>query len=281
LDEPSALRLIDEALDLGINFIDTSRYYGSAEERLGKALTPGKREGIVLSTKAGRYGFADFDYSRAGVRRGIEESLRQLRTDHVDILMLHDVEFVDLAQPFGEGYDELRKIRDEGKCRYIGLSGYPLRLIRRALSELELDVVLTYAKGCLLDNSIRDELRPIADQRGVGLINAAAVALGLLTPGPWTIGIDHPATTPMREAAARMRDLCAERGVDIGFIANQYAIQESGCVTTLVGTTKISHLRAAVEAASAPIDGALAAELITLRPEPGQRHWVSGLPENN
>jgi L-galactose dehydrogenase len=195
--------------------------------------------------------------------------------------MLHDVEFVDLAQPFGEGYHELRKIRDEGKCRYIGMSGYPLKLVRRALVELDLDVVLTYAKGCLLDNSIRDELLPTAEQRGVGLINAAAVALGLLTPGLSTIGIEHPATLPMREAATRMGDLCAQRGVDIGFIANQYAIQQSGCVTTLVGTTKISHLRAAVEAASAPIDLALVAELVALRPEPGQRQWVSGLPENN
>jgi L-galactose dehydrogenase len=62
LDEPAALRLVDEALDLGINFIDSSRYNGSAEERLGKALTPSKRDGVVLSTKVGRYGFADFDF---------------------------------------------------------------------------------------------------------------------------------------------------------------------------------------------------------------------------
>jgi L-galactose dehydrogenase len=204
-----------------------------------------------------------------------------LRTDRVNILMLHDVEFVDLAQPFGEGYHELRKIRDEGKCRYVGMSRYPLKLVRRALNELELDVVLTYAMGCLLDNSIHDELLPIAKLRGVGLINAAAVALGLLTPGPTTIGIEHPATLPMREAVGRMRDLCAERSVDIGRVANQYAIQRSGCVTTLVGTTTSSHLRAAVEAVSAPIDRGLVAELSVLRPEPGQRQWVSGLPEYN
>ncbi len=281
LDESAALRLVDEALDLGINFIDSSRYYGSAEERLGKALTPAKRDRVVLSTKAGRYGFADFDYSRAGVRRGIEESLRLLRTDHVDILMLHDVEFVDLAGPFGEGFEELRRIRDEGLCRFIGLSGYPLHTIRRAMMELDLDVVLTYAKGCLLDNSIHDELLPLADERVIGLINAAAVALGLLTPGEWTIEIEHPATPPMREAAARMRALCADRGVDIGFVANQYAIQASGCPTTLVGTRKAAHLRAAVEAVAAPLDLVLVNALLDLRPPVGSRQWISGLPQNN
>jgi aryl-alcohol dehydrogenase-like predicted oxidoreductase len=281
LDEASALRLVDEAIDLGINFIDSSRYYGSAEERLGKALTSSKRDRVVLSTKTGRYGFADFDYSRAGVRRGIEESLRLLRTDHVDILMLHDVEFVDLAQPFGEGVEELKRIRDEGKARFIGLSGYPIKTISRAIRELDLDVVLTYAKGCLLDNSIHDELKPIADARGVGLINAAAVALGLLTPGNWTIEIEHPATNQMREASARMRDLCADRGVDISFVANQYATQQSGCVTTLVGTRKVGHLKAAIDAATTPIDATLVDDLLALRPPAGQRQWISGLPENN
>jgi L-galactose dehydrogenase len=124
-------------------------------------------------------------------------------------------------------------------------------------------------------------LLPIAEPQGVGLINAAAVALGLLTPGTWTIEIEHPATQPMRDASIRMRALCAERGVDIGFVANQYAIQESGCVTTLVGTRKAEHLRAAVEAATAPLDTGLVGELIALRPPVGERQWISGLPENN
>jgi len=281
LDEPAALRLVDEALDLGINFIDSSRYYGNAEERLGKALTPSKRDKIVLSTKAGRYGVGDFDYSRVGVRRGIEDSLRLLRTDHVDILMLHDVEFVPLDQPFGDGYEELCRIRDEGLCRYIGLSGYPLKTMRRALGELDLDVLLTYAKGTLLDNSIHDELLPLAWERGIGLINAAAVALGLLTPGPLTIELEHPASGPIRTAAQRMRELCAERGVAIDFVANQYAIQRSGCVTTLLGTRKSSHLRTALAAATTPMDEALVAALIALRPPADQRQWISGLPENN
>ena len=95
LTEADAINLVHEVIDLGINFIDSSRYYQSAEERLGKAIK-GKRHEVVLGTKAGRYGFADFDFSAAGVRRGIEESLRLLGTDYVDILQLHDIEFAPL-----------------------------------------------------------------------------------------------------------------------------------------------------------------------------------------
>ena len=281
LSEPEATRLIDGALDLGIDFIDTSRYYGSAEEHLGKALSPSKRDRVVLSTKAGRFGDDDFDFSAAGVRRSVEESLRLLRTDHVDILLLHDVEFVDLSVPFGEGYEELCRIRDEGLCRFIGYSGYPLLTMRRAMLEQEIDVLLTYAKGTLLDDSIRTELAPIADQHDVGLINAAAMALGLLAPGPPRIVKGHPATTAIRASADRMRSHCKRRDVDLTFLANQYAIRASGCATTLVGTRSLAHLEAAIEAAEAPLDPTLIEELIALRPLEPERQWRSGLPENN
>ena len=85
-----------EALDLGMTFIDTSPYYGSAEERLGKALS-GRREDVILGTKTGRYGFADFDFSPRRIRHSVEESLRLLDTDYVDILQFHDIEFVPLG----------------------------------------------------------------------------------------------------------------------------------------------------------------------------------------
>jgi L-galactose dehydrogenase len=273
-------RLVHEAIDLGVNFIDTSRHYGPAEERLGKALE-GRRNDVLIGTKAGRYGGNNFDFSAAGVRRGIEESLRLLGTDHVDILQLHDIEFVDLDQVFGEGYEELVRLRDEGKTRYIGMTGYPLATMERAMTETRLDVLLTYAKGTLLDDSIREVLVPIADSQGVGLINAAAVSLGLLTPnGPRIVG-GHPATPVIIAAAASIVERCQQLGVDPSFVANQYAIQRSGCVTTVFGVGKSGHLRSAIEAATTPIDDDLVAELIALRPQPAERQWLSGLPKNN
>jgi L-galactose dehydrogenase len=280
VEERQALRLVDEAIALGINFLDTSPYYGSAEYRLGLALK-GRRDEIVLGTKAGQLGDGSFDFSPAGIRSSVERSLRLLGTDHVDILQLHDVEYVPLEGPLHEGYETLVGLRDEGKARYVGMTGYPLATMRRALTETDLDVLLTYAHGTLLDNSISDELGGLATERGTGLINAAAVALGLLTPAGTSIAKQHPATRAIREAAASMVARCAEHGVDPAFVANQYSTQRSGCATTVIGTAKSRHLAAAVEAAETPLDEDLVAELVALRPPVGRRQWTSGLPDNN
>jgi len=75
--ESAALKLIDEVLDAGINLIDTSPYYGSAEARLGKALTPAKRGSVILCTKAGRYGFSDFDFSPARIAKALRTASRR------------------------------------------------------------------------------------------------------------------------------------------------------------------------------------------------------------
>ncbi|MFJ4172093.1 aldo/keto reductase [Paenarthrobacter sp. NPDC089714] len=280
LTETDALKVVHDAIDLGINFIDTSPYYDSAEERLGKALV-GRRSEVVLGTKAGRYGVDDFDFSPARLRRSVENSLQLLRTDYVDILQLHDIEFVPLGPLFEDSYAELVKLRDEGKCRYIGMTGYPAATMARAMQETQLDVLLTYSHATLLDDTLERELAPIAAEQGVGLINAAAVALGLLTPHGSSIGSGHPATGPVRDAAAKMVAHAASRGADIAFIANQYAIQRSGCATTLIGTGKISHLRSAVNAIETEIDEQLLQELLELRPSVEERTWTSGLDENN
>ncbi|MEP0322736.1 aldo/keto reductase [Bauldia litoralis] len=280
LDEGDALRLVDEAIDSGINFIDTSPFYGSAEYRLGKAL-PGKRDKVILGTKAGRYGVTDFDYSAKRVRESVETSLRLMNTDYLDILQLHDIEHVPLERVLNEGYAALVQLRDEGKCRYIGMTGYPLATMRRVMTDVDLDVLLTYAHGTLLDNSIGD-LQPLAQERGVGLINAAALTLGLLSPGGSNVSFfEHPASTAIQQSAAKMIALGKQRGVDLAFIANQYAIQESGCATTVVGVGKSRHLASAVDAVSTPIDAGLLAELLALRPAEDARQWISGLPENN
>ncbi len=145
LDERTAIRTVHEVLDMGITFIDTSAYYGSAEERLGKALTQGRRDRIVLATKAGRYGFDDFDFSPQRIRRSLEESLRLLRTNHVDVLQLHDIEFVPLGPLLEESVPELVRMREEGLIGAIGVTGYPPATINRFLETGMLDLALTYS----------------------------------------------------------------------------------------------------------------------------------------
>lgn len=280
VEESDAVALVHEAIDLGVTFLDTSPFYGNAEERLGKALR-GKRDQVVLGTKAGRYGAADFDFTPARLRRSIEDSLRLLQTDHVDLLQLHDIEFVPLGPVLEDSFAELAAIRDDGLCRFVGMTGYPVPTMNRAMQETDLDVLLTYAHATLLDDSLRREVAPVAAARGVGLINAAAVSLGLLTPAGSSMGDGHPADPVIKDAAAAMVALCADRGVDVAFVANQYAIQRSGCATTLIGTGKSRHLRSAVDAVEAELDDELVADLLALRPAPADQTWSSGLPENN
>jgi L-galactose dehydrogenase len=279
-DEDQALASVRQALDAGITFFDTSPFYGGglAEERLGRALA-GHRDEVIIGTKAGRYGRDEFDFSARRIRDSVETSLRLLRTDHVDLLQLHDIEYVDLAGPFGEGYEELVSLRRQGKCRFIGMTGYPLATFRRAMIETDLDVVLCYAHATLLDQSLITELLPVAEDRGVGMINAAAVSLGLLTPKGSVI--EHPADQVIKDAAARVVQLCRERGVDVAFLANQFSIQRSGCPTTVIGTTKPQHLQSALAAVEEPLDEELLTDVLDVVGDARNRTWASGLAENS
>ncbi|KWX66123.1 aldo/keto reductase [Mycobacterium sp. NAZ190054] len=279
-DEPTALRTVQDALDAGINLFDSSPFYGHglAEERLGRALS-GKRDEVIVATKAGRYGLDEFDFTPRRIREGVHRSLQLLQTDYVDILQLHDIEFVSLDGVFGAAYGELVRLRDEGKCRFIGMTGYPLATLRRAITETDLDVVLSYAHFTLLNTELTDGLLPVADEHKTAVMNAAAVANGLLTVGG--LRIDVPVSDAIVAAAQRAAAICRRHGVDIGHLANQFAIQRSGCATTVIGTTKPLHLDSAVRAATEPIDEELLAEVLAATAAVHQESWRTGLAENN
>jgi len=279
-DESPAIAAVHRALDAGINFFDSSPYYGGglAERRLGAALR-GHRDAVIIGTKAGRYGHQDFDFTPRRIRESLHHSLKLLQTDYVDIFQLHDVEFAVLDEVFADSYAELVRPREEGKCRYIGMTGYPMATLRRAVSETDLDVVLSYAHFTLLNTELAGELAPLCAQRGVGVINAAAVALGLLTPSG--LAIDAPVSAPIVRAARRAAEICAEHGADVAFLANQFAIQRSGTPTTVIGTTKTRHLESAIAAESTPIDEDLLAAVLAVTAEVQKVSWPSGRPENN
>nr|WP_296766535.1 aldo/keto reductase [Rhodococcus sp. (in: high G+C Gram-positive bacteria)] len=280
VDESVAVGAVHHAMDSGINLFDSSPYYGGglAEKRLGIAVD-GRRDDVLIATKAGRNGADEFDFSPAAIRASMERSLQLLGTDYVDIFQLHDIEFADLDSVFDESYAELVKLRDEGKCRYIGMTGYPMRTLVRAVTETDLDVVLSYAHSTLLNTELQTSLAPVCQARDTAIVNAAAVGLGLLTAaGP---RIDFPAPATMLAVAREVAALCASRGVDVSFLANQFSIQRSGCATTLVGTTKMKYIDAAVDAVSTAIDEQLLADVLALTADIRSTSWVSGRTENN
>ena len=241
----------------------------------------GWRHEVIVGTKAGKYGADELDFSADRIRRGFEDSLRRLGTDYVDILQLHNVEFIDLEGPLGEAYEELVRLREAGMCRLIGMTGYPTAMTRRVMNEFDLDVTLSYAHCTLLDACLTDDVLPLAREREVGVINAAAVALGLLTQAGPPPHIAQLVGEAICTAARRTVEVCQRHGADVSFLANQYSIQRSGCATTLIGTTKQQHLDSALAAADEPIDEDLLADVLAAAGADRGRHWMSGLPQNN
>src|SRR3954453_13594012 len=146
VDINEALRSVHVALDLGMNFIDTSPYYGRgmSEVLLGVSLRGIPRDKYILGTKLGRYAPAHFDFSAKRVAESIDVSLERMKVDHLDIILCHDIEFVDMQQTVDETLPALRKIQQQGKVRFVGVSGYPMKMFRYVLDRTDLDVVLSY-----------------------------------------------------------------------------------------------------------------------------------------
>src|SRR3954451_19741420 len=146
VDLNEALRSVRVALDLGMNFIDTSPYYGRwlSECLLGIALRGVPRDRYYLGTKLGRYSPGHFDFSPRRVVESVDVSLQRMGVDHLDVILCHDIEFVDMAQVVEETLPALRRVRDQGKVRFIGVSGYPMNIFRFILDRADLDVILSY-----------------------------------------------------------------------------------------------------------------------------------------
>ena len=176
---------VHHAIDSGINLFDVSPYYGLtlAEERLGAALA-GRRHEVVLATKCGRYGADDFDFSAAKVTQEFESSLRRLQTDYVDLLQVHDVEFGSVDQILHETLPALRRLQQQGKARFIGITGYWPHLLARIARAAPVDTVLNYCHANLLMDDMDRELAPLAAQLGFGLMNASPLHMGLLSGQP-------------------------------------------------------------------------------------------------
>ena len=130
IDVGEALRCVKVALDRGMNYIDTAAYYGRgmSEVMLGQVLPEIPRDSYTLSTKLGRYAPQHFDFSARRVAESIDISLERMRVDHLDIVFCHDIEFVELDQIVNETIPALRKEVEKGKVRFIGISGYPMKI---------------------------------------------------------------------------------------------------------------------------------------------------------
>lgn len=268
-------RTVRTAFDLGINYVDTSPYYGltEAERVLGEALRGIPRDRYFLATKVGRYGDAEFDFSAARVVRSVDESLARLGLEYVDLIQCHDIEFGSAEQIVEETIPALRKVQRQGKVRFVGITGLPLAVLRAVGERIEVDCVLSYCHYCLNDTSLT-EILPFLEARGVGIINAAPLSMGLLTGKrlpQW-----HPAPAVLREACRRAYEFCEERGASLPRVALQFSLANPAVHTTVVGTANPEEVRRNVEWASQPPDEELLAGIRGILTPVMNLTWPSG-----
>ncbi len=279
IDPAEGVRAVHLAIDEGINFFDVAPYYGKtlAEERLGKALA-GKREKVILATKCGRYDVDDFDFSAKAVRAGLEASLVRLGTEYVDLLQVHDVEFGEYSQIVNETLPELRRLQTEGKIRYVGITGYPLGMLVKILTDVPVDSVLTYCRYNLMITDMDDLLTPAAQEHGVGLINASALNMGILTArgaSDW-----HPAPDGLRAVGQRAVRYAEERGMRLSNQALRFCLDHPYVSSTLVGMSTRDHVRDNLEALGDKSDCEFQKELRRIVGEFFDYIWPSGRSEN-
>ena len=278
-----ALASVRMALDLGINFIDTSPFYGRgvSEVLLGIALRDVPRDSYLLGTKLGRYSLTHFDFSARRVEESVHVSLHRLGTDHLDILLLHDVEFVELPQIWEETIPAALALKEKGLVRAVGFSCYPMKTFHKVLDHAgdQLDCILSYNQYTLQNTALADSLLPRLLEKDLGVINAGPFSARLLTNAPLPDWLKEP--EEVKEAAREAAKLCEGEGVDIAQLALQFSCAHEDIATCVAGSANPENVRKWAEWLEKPIpEDLLAAVLRIFEPVRNIGH-LEGLPENN
>ena len=271
IDDETARRLLDAAWDSGVRYYDTAPHYGLglSERRLGEMLRRRPRDEFVVSTKVGRILIPDtdgarrrdddlfevpadhrreWDFSEAGLRRSLEDSLGRLGLDSVDVLYLHDVERSgqDVAQVVDRGVAALARMRDEGLVRAVGVGTADLGAVERAVRTGAIDLVMLPGRYTLLEAPAKDVVLPLCEERGVGIVNVAVFNSGLLaTPEPDERShYEYRQVPPDKLQRAReLARTCRELGVELPTAALQFSVRHPAVVSVVVGADTPEQIR--------------------------------------
>jgi aryl-alcohol dehydrogenase-like predicted oxidoreductase len=279
LDE--AMQSVRVALDCGLNFIDTSPFYGRgmSEVLLGVALKGVPRDSYIIGTKMGRYDLAHFDFSARRVAESVDVSLHRLGCGHLDILLCHDIEFVPMQQIVDETLPAIRKAQQSGKVRYVGFSGYPQKIFKFICDQANADCVLSYNQYTLQNTRFADETVPWLKTRGIGAMNAGPFSARLLTNAPLPAWLKEPESVKAAARAAAVH--CSTTGVDIAKLALQFSLAHPDIATTISGSANPANIRQWAKWATEPLDETLLREVQKIFAPVKNLGHVEGLAENN
>lgn len=279
LDE--AIRSVRVALDAGLNFIDTSPFYGRgmSEVLLGVALRDVPRDTYSLCSKLGRYDLTHFDFSARRVAESVDVSLHRLGTDHLDIMLCHDIEFVPMQQIVDETLPALRRAQQQGKVKWIGFSGYPQKIFRFICDQAAVDCVLSYNQYTLQNTRFASETVPYLKQKGIGVMNAGPFSARLLTQAALPAWLKEP--EEVKAAARQAAALCARHGMDIAKLALQFSLAHPDITTTIAGSANPENIKNWAKWAEEPLDAELLQSVQKIFEPVKNIGHQEGLAENN
>jgi D-threo-aldose 1-dehydrogenase len=253
VDEDVALATIDAAWNGGIRFFDTAPLYGHglAEERLGKALAGRPRDEYIVATKVGRvlkpgddpgtifHGIPPlrpvFDFSADGALRSLEDSLKRMGLDRVDILHVHDPDEHE-QEALSGAFPALRRLRDEGVIGAVGAGMNQSAMLSRFVEQADVDCVLEAGRWSLLDRTAEADLLPAAAGRQVAVIAGGVFNSGLLAdPKPGAPFDYAPAPQTLVDQALRLRTVCERHGVPLRAAALQFPQRHPAITSVVVG----------------------------------------------
>lgn len=263
--DEAAIETIHYAIEHGINYVDTSPLYGESERRVGLALEGGRREKIVLSTKTGTHPQRRGDYSWDGTMWSVENSLRLLKTDYIDLLLVHDP--IDIEPVFAQrgALEALEHLKSQKIIGHIGLGQRDHEFHRRAIKSRRFDVILTFNDYHPLHTTAADWLLPLAKQHDVGVINGAVLGFGLLAgTDPDENPSKRYASESEMAAARRLYLWCRQRDIPMQAVAFQFSLRQPQIDCTLTGAKSRAELEANIEAATVPLPAGIWDEIAAL-----------------
>ncbi len=260
--ESEAIEAVFTAVDNGINFIDVSPYYGhyKAETVLGKALRDIPRDNYYLSTKVGRYGkdgVNTWDYSAKRAIESVDESMERLGIDHIDLINVHDIEFADLEMVVAETLPALVELREKGIVGHVGITDLQLENLKWVIEHSpagNVESVLNFCHYTLNDDKLVDFL-DFFESKGIGVINASPLSMGLLSQR----GIPdwHPAPASLVEACRRAAEYCKKEGYPIEKLAIQFSVANPRIASTLFSSANPENVLKNIHYVEEPVDMAL------------------------
>jgi aryl-alcohol dehydrogenase-like predicted oxidoreductase len=265
--ERDAVEAIHYALEQGLDYFDTSPGYGVSEQRFGIALQGADRSSLVISTKTGTHPSRRQDYSWDATMWSVDNSLKMLKTDYIDLLLVHDPRDIEPVFAPSGALAALERLREQGVIRAIGLGQKRFDFHQRAIESGRFDVILTFNNYHPLDVSALDWLLPLAREHDVGVLNGAAMAHGLLSgedPDVLAAEGQHDSRSELVPDAKRLYHWCREKGVSVPAVVFQFCMRQPLIHCTLTGVKNRAELQENLAAAATPLPESLWDELAAL-----------------